>query len=66
MECTHDWVGRGLASGRYEILAQLGYTSEQIEELCKDCVLSWSPTEGHRKVRSPWQPQAPAAAAEKK
>ena len=49
-----------------EILAQLGYTSEQIEELCKDCVLSWSPTEGHRKVRSPWQPQAPAAAAEKK
>ncbi len=47
-----------------EILAELGYTPEQIQELCKECVLSWSPTEGHRKVRSPWQPQAvvPAAA----
>ncbi len=39
---------------------------EQIEELCKDCVLAWSLGEGHRKVRSPWQPQAPAAAAEQK
>jgi crotonobetainyl-CoA:carnitine CoA-transferase CaiB-like acyl-CoA transferase len=46
-----------------EILAELGYTPEQIEELCKDCVLAWSLKEGHRKVRSPWQPQAPAAAA---
>jgi crotonobetainyl-CoA:carnitine CoA-transferase CaiB-like acyl-CoA transferase len=45
-----------------EILAQLGYSAEQIEELCKDCVLAWSLKEGHRKVRSPWQPQAPAAA----
>lgn len=45
-----------------EILAELGYTAEQIEELCKDCVLAWSLKEGHRKVRSPWQPQAPAAA----
>jgi len=50
-----------------EILAELGYTPEQIEELCKDCVLAWSVKEGHRKVRSPWQPQAPTAAvAEKK
>jgi hypothetical protein len=48
-----------------EILAELGYTPEQIEELCKDCVLAWSLKEGHRKVRSPWQPQA-AATAEKK
>jgi hypothetical protein len=23
-------------------------------------VLAWSLKEGHRKVRSPWQPQAPA------
>jgi crotonobetainyl-CoA:carnitine CoA-transferase CaiB-like acyl-CoA transferase len=43
-----------------EILAELGYSAEQIEELCKDCVLAWSLREGHRKVRSPWQPQAPA------
>jgi crotonobetainyl-CoA:carnitine CoA-transferase CaiB-like acyl-CoA transferase len=49
-----------------EILAELGYSREQIEELCKDCVLAWSPGEGHRKVRSPWQPAAPAAAAEAK
>ena len=52
-----------------EILAELGYSSEQIEALCKDCVLAWSLKEGHRKVRSPWQPQAPAptpAAAETK
>jgi hypothetical protein len=46
-----------------EILAELGYSQEQIAELVKDCVLAWSPAEGHRKVRSPWQPQAPAAAA---
>ena len=46
-----------------EILAELGYSSAQIEELCKDCVLAWSLKEGHRKVRSPWQPQAPAATA---
>jgi crotonobetainyl-CoA:carnitine CoA-transferase CaiB-like acyl-CoA transferase len=46
-----------------EILAELGYPKEQIEELCKDCVLAWSPAEGHRKVRSPWQPSAPAPAA---
>jgi crotonobetainyl-CoA:carnitine CoA-transferase CaiB-like acyl-CoA transferase len=52
-----------------EILAELGYSPEQIEALCKDCVLAWSLKEGHRKVRSPWQPQAPAptpAAAESK
>jgi len=45
-----------------EILTELGYPKEQIEELCKDCVLAWSPEEGHRKIRSPWQPSAPAAA----
>lgn len=45
-----------------EILAELGYTEPQIIELCKDCVLAWSPQEGHRKVRSPWQPAAPPAA----
>jgi len=44
-----------------EILAELGYSKEQIEELCKDCVLAWSEAEGHRKIRSPWQPAAPAA-----
>ncbi len=49
-----------------EILAELGYSAAQIEEMCKDCVLAWSLTEGHRKVRSPWQPQAAAPAAEKK
>ena len=27
MECTHDWVGRGIAGGRYEILAKLGVGS---------------------------------------
>ena len=43
-----------------EILAELGYSPEQIEAMCKECVLSWSLTEGHRKVRSPWQPQAAA------
>jgi len=43
-----------------EILAELGYSTAEIEELCKDCVLAWSLKEGHRKVRSPWQPQAPA------
>jgi crotonobetainyl-CoA:carnitine CoA-transferase CaiB-like acyl-CoA transferase len=43
-----------------EILAELGYPAAEIEELCKDCVLAWSLKEGHRKVRSPWQPQAPA------
>lgn len=48
-----------------EILAELGYSAEQIEELCKDCVLAWSLKEGHRKVRSPWQPQAPAPAENK-
>ena len=49
-----------------EILTELGYSPQQIEELCKDCVLAWSPEEGHRKVRSPWQPQPSPAAAESK
>jgi crotonobetainyl-CoA:carnitine CoA-transferase CaiB-like acyl-CoA transferase len=48
-----------------EILAELGYSAAEIEQLCKDCVLAWSPTEGHRKVRSPWQPSTPAPPAEK-
>jgi len=48
-----------------EILAELGYSAAEIEELCKDCVLAWSVQEGHRKVRSPWQPQ-PSAAQEQK
>ena len=39
-----------------EILAELGYSPEQIEELCRECVLAWSPEEGHRKIRSPWEP----------
>ena len=46
-----------------EILAELGYSPQQIEELCADCVLAWSPTEGHRKVRSRWEPAAAPAAA---
>jgi crotonobetainyl-CoA:carnitine CoA-transferase CaiB-like acyl-CoA transferase len=46
-----------------EILAELGYPAQQIEELCKDCVLAWSPQEGHRKIRSPWQPAAAPAPA---
>jgi hypothetical protein len=52
-----------------EILAELGYSTQQIEELCSDCVLAWSPTEGHRKIRSRWESapapisSAPAAAA---
>jgi crotonobetainyl-CoA:carnitine CoA-transferase CaiB-like acyl-CoA transferase len=46
-----------------EILRELGYSPEQIEELCADCVLEWVPGKGHRQVRSPWQPAAPAATA---
>jgi crotonobetainyl-CoA:carnitine CoA-transferase CaiB-like acyl-CoA transferase len=38
-----------------EILAGLGYSEQQIEELCAECVLAWSPAEGHRKVRSRWE-----------
>jgi len=45
-----------------EILAELGYTAEQIEELCGDCVLAWSAAEGHRKIRSRWEPAAAPAA----
>ncbi len=41
-----------------EILTELGYSAEEIAVLCKDCVLAWSPGEGHRAVRSPWEPQA--------
>jgi crotonobetainyl-CoA:carnitine CoA-transferase CaiB-like acyl-CoA transferase len=41
-----------------EILAELGYSPQQIEELCAECVLAWSPAEGHRKIRSPWEPPA--------
>ena len=38
-----------------EILAGLGYSEQQIEELCAECVLAWGPAEGHRKVRSRWE-----------
>lgn len=43
-----------------EILAELGYPPEEIEALCEDCVLAWSPGEAPRSVRSPWQPEAAA------
>jgi len=33
----------------------LGYSGQQIEELCVDCVLAWDPVQGHRKVRSRWE-----------
>jgi hypothetical protein len=29
--------------------------------LCADCVLEWIPGQGHRQVRSPWQPAASTA-----
>jgi len=45
-----------------EILAELGYSTQQIDQLCAECVLAWSPTEGHRKIRSPWEPLAQPAA----
>ena len=38
-----------------EILAGLGYSEQQIEELCAECVLAWNPVQGHRKVRSRWE-----------
>jgi crotonobetainyl-CoA:carnitine CoA-transferase CaiB-like acyl-CoA transferase len=44
-----------------DILRELGYSPEQIDELCADCVLEWVPGKGHRQVRSPWQPATPAA-----
>jgi len=45
-----------------EILAELGYSAQQIEELCAECVLAWDPAKGHRQIRSRWQPSpAPAA-----
>ena len=40
-----------------EILAELGYSGQQIEELCAECVLAWDPVRGHRKVRSRWEKQ---------
>ena len=43
-----------------EILAELGYSGQQIEELCAECVLAWDPERGHRKVRSRWEPPAAA------
>jgi crotonobetainyl-CoA:carnitine CoA-transferase CaiB-like acyl-CoA transferase len=39
-----------------EILAELGYSTQLIDELCAECVLAWSPAEGHRKIRSRWEP----------
>jgi crotonobetainyl-CoA:carnitine CoA-transferase CaiB-like acyl-CoA transferase len=55
--------GRPLIVGENsrDILAELGYSSEDIEALCKGPVMPWSPTEGHRTMKSRWQP-APAAA----
>jgi hypothetical protein len=47
-----------------ELLAELGYTATQIDELCADCVLEWRPGEGHRRVRSPWEVGAPKATTE--
>ena len=41
-----------------EILAELGYSTQLIDELCAECVLAWSPAEGHRKIRSRWEPPA--------
>jgi crotonobetainyl-CoA:carnitine CoA-transferase CaiB-like acyl-CoA transferase len=46
-----------------EILAELGYSTQHIDELCAECVLAWSPTEGHRKIRSRWEPPAPPESA---
>jgi crotonobetainyl-CoA:carnitine CoA-transferase CaiB-like acyl-CoA transferase len=39
-----------------ELLAELGYSPERIEELCKGPVMPWSPAEGHRTMKSRWQP----------
>jgi crotonobetainyl-CoA:carnitine CoA-transferase CaiB-like acyl-CoA transferase len=47
-----------------ELLAELGYTPAQIDELCADCVLEWRPGEGHRRVRSPWEVAKPAVTTE--
>ncbi|MBS0366894.1 MAG: CoA transferase [Proteobacteria bacterium] len=57
--------GAPLVVGQHSraILAELGYPPQEIDTLCQDCVLAWSPGEGHRKVRSPWQPQAAAPPA---
>ncbi len=44
-----------------DILLELGYSPQQIDELCTDCVLAWSPGEGHRKIRSRWEPPAAPA-----
>ena len=38
-----------------EILAELGYSEQQVDELCAECVLAWDPERGHRKVRSRWE-----------
>ncbi len=46
-----------------EILAELGYTPEEIEKLCAECVLDWKPGQPHRVViPSKWLPK-PAAPA---
>ena len=47
-----------------ELLAELGLTPAEIDELCADCVLEWRPGEGHRRVRSPWEVAKPAATTE--
>jgi crotonobetainyl-CoA:carnitine CoA-transferase CaiB-like acyl-CoA transferase len=47
-----------------ELLAELGYSAAEIDELTADCVLEWRPGEGHRRVRSPWEVSAPKATTE--
>ena len=46
-----------LAERRLRLLTQ------HIDELCAECVLAWSPSEGHRKIRSPWEPPARSGAS---
>jgi crotonobetainyl-CoA:carnitine CoA-transferase CaiB-like acyl-CoA transferase len=41
-----------------ELLAELGYSADQIEDLCKGPVMPWSLAEGHRTFKSRWQPAA--------
>jgi hypothetical protein len=48
-----------------EILAELGYSAEEIAKLCAECVLDWAPGKPHRVViPSKWLPKPTAAASE--
>ena len=41
-----------------EILAELGYAAEEIDTLCRECVLDWAPGQAHRVViPSKWLPK---------